>query len=104
SSTKRKKSPNLTEFFSTKNEKDTDTKTPPIGEGKRIYVTGKIPGMSKKEVQALIENLGFEWSNSISKKLDFLVVGEKPGAKKLSKAKDLKIPLKDWKDFKSEYL
>jgi len=104
SSTKRKKSPNLTEFFSTKNEKDTDTKTPPIGEGKRIYVTGKIPGMSKKEVQALIENLGFEWSNTISKKLDFLVVGEKPGAKKLSKAKDLKIPLKDWKDFKSEYL
>ncbi|MHA1973150.1 MAG: NAD-dependent DNA ligase LigA [Candidatus Hodarchaeales archaeon] len=101
---KEKISPNLSDFFNTGDKDDMTEETPLIGEGKVIYVTGKIPGMSKKEVKARVEELGFEWASSISKRLAFLVVGEKAGKAKLTKVEKLGVPIKTWEDFKSEYL
>ena len=52
---------------------------------KRIYVTGKIEGFTKKEIRALVEEHGYLWSSTISKSLDLLVTGEKAGPIKLER-------------------
>ena len=67
----------------------------------KVYVTGKIEGMTKKEVQALVESYGYEWSSSITGTLDLLVLGEKAGPKKIEKAKELGIRTLSWDDFKA---
>ena len=66
---------------------------------KRIYVTGKIEGYTKKEIRALVEEHGYHWSNTISKSLDLLVTGEKAGPKKLEKAEQLGIEIISWERF-----
>ncbi|MFX0125565.1 MAG: NAD-dependent DNA ligase LigA [Candidatus Hodarchaeota archaeon] len=68
---------------------------------KTIYVTGKIPGMTKKEIEALIDQYGYEWA-SLSKKLDLLVLGENPGSAKLEKARKYGLTIKTWDEFKKE--
>jgi DNA ligase (NAD+) len=68
-------------------------------QGKRVYVTGKVEGYSKKKLQQLLEEKGFEWSTSISSKLDFLIFGEKPGKSKIDKAMQLGITIKSWSEF-----
>ena len=70
-----------------------------MSDKKRVYVTGKIEGMTKKEVQRLVESKGYEWLASISGKLDFLVYGDKAGPKKIQKAKQLGIKILSWDDF-----
>ncbi|MFW9854214.1 MAG: NAD-dependent DNA ligase LigA [Candidatus Thorarchaeota archaeon] len=67
----------------------------------KVYVTGAIPGMTKKEVQTFLEQHNYEWAG-ISKKLTLLIVGEKPGKNKLEKAQKYGIPQKSWEDFMKE--
>jgi DNA ligase (NAD+) len=63
--------------------------------------TGGFQKISRSEAKALAENNGGKVLGTISKKLDFLVVGEtKPTKKKIDQAKELKIKIiteKDWK-------
>ena len=70
-----------------------------MSDKERVYVTGKIEGMTKAEVQKFVESKGFEWSTSISGKLDLLIFGEKAGPKKIQKAKQLGIKLLSWNEF-----
>ncbi|MFQ5978737.1 MAG: BRCT domain-containing protein [Candidatus Heimdallarchaeota archaeon] len=71
-----------------------------MAEGKlKIYVTGKIEGHTKKEIRAMVENHGYAWSSTINKSLGMLVVGEKPGPKKLEKAREFKIKIVPWEQF-----
>jgi DNA ligase (NAD+) len=82
----------------------TDTTTPgEIAEGSkgRIYVTGKIEGMTKDEVRKYVESKGYEWSTSISSNLTLLVLGEKPGGSKIEKAEKLGIEMLNWDEFSS---
>jgi len=66
----------------------------------KVYVTGKIPNRTKKEVQQLVEDHPlYEWSSSISKNLTYLVLGEKVGKKKLEKATDIGITIISWDEF-----
>ena len=65
----------------------------------RIYVTGKIEGMTKSEVKAYVESKGYEWSASISSKLSLLVIGIKAGGSKVAKAKKLGIKIVNWDEF-----
>ena len=62
--------------------------------------TGGFQNMSRSEAKAVAENNGGKVLGTISKKLDFLVVGEtKPTKKKIDQAKELKIKIiteKDW--------
>ena len=62
--------------------------------------TGGFKKMSRSEAKSIAENNGGKVLGSISKKLDFLVVGDnKPTKKKIDKAKELKIKIvleKDW--------
>ena len=67
---------------------------------KKLMFTGGFKSMSRSEAKALAENNGGKVLGSISKKLDFLVVGDsKPTKKKIDQAKQLKIKIileKDW--------
>jgi DNA ligase (NAD+) len=66
--------------------------------GKTVVVTGTLSQMSRKEATQLLESLGAHVTNSVSKKTDLLVAGEKAGSK-LQKAKSLGIPVLDETSF-----
>ncbi len=67
---------------------------------KKLMFTGGFKNMSRSEAKAFAENNGAKVLGSISKKLDFLIVGEsKPTKRKIEQAKQLKITIiseKDW--------
>lgn len=58
--------------------------------GKTLVVTGSLKSFSRDEIERLIERLGGRASSSVSKKTDFLVVGDDAGSK-LEKAKSLGV-------------
>ena len=47
--------------------------------------------MSRAEAKSLIEQNSGKIINNVNKKLDYLVIGEKPTIKKINNAKDLNI-------------
>lgn len=59
-----------------------------------FVITGALPTWSRDEATDFIEQHGGKVTGSVSKKTDYLVVGEKPGSK-LSKAQSLDIPILD---------
>ncbi len=60
---------------------------------KSFMITGKLVGMSRAEVKSLIEQNSGKIISNVSKKLDFLIAGEKPTSKKLKSAKELNIKI-----------
>ena len=54
-------------------------------------LTGKLNGISRAEAKSLIEENSGTTVSSISKKLNYLIVGEKPTKRKIETAKELKI-------------
>ncbi len=61
---------------------------------KNIMFTGGFEKMSRSEAKSLAEENGAKILGSVSKKLDYLVIGNsKPTKKKIEKAKELKIDL-----------
>ena len=66
---------------------------------KSFLVTGKLNGISRAEVKSLIEENSGKTISSISKKLNFLIIGEKPTKKKVDYAKQLKIKIIDQAEF-----
>ena len=58
---------------------------------KTFMLTGKLNGMSRAEAKSLIEQNSGKIINNVNKKLDYLVIGEKPTIKKINNAKDLNI-------------
>ncbi len=67
---------------------------------KKLMFTGGFKKMSRSEAKVIVENHGGKVLGSISKKLDYLVVGDsKPTKKKILQAKKLNIKIifeKDW--------
>jgi DNA ligase (NAD+) len=62
--------------------------------GKTFVLTGTLPTLSRDEATAMIEAAGGKVSGSVSRKTDYVVVGDDPGSK-LAKAEALGIPLLD---------
>ncbi len=58
---------------------------------KNFMFTGKLNGLSRAEAKSLIEKNSGTILSSISKNLDYLIIGEKPTKRKIDKAKNLKI-------------
>jgi DNA ligase (NAD+) len=56
-------------------------------------LTGKLDGISRAEVKSIIEQNSGSIISSVSKKLDYLVVGDKPTKRKVELAKELKIKI-----------
>ena len=69
---------------------------------KKLMFTGGFKNMSRSEAKSITESNGGKVLGSISKKLDFLVVGEsKPTKKKIDQAKQLNIRIileKEWNE------
>jgi DNA ligase (NAD+) len=66
--------------------------------GKTIVVTGTLENWGRGEVERLIKQLGGKPVGSVSRKTDFVVVGEDPGSK-LAKARELRVKVIDEKEF-----
>ena len=54
-------------------------------------LTGKLSGISRAEAKSLIEQNSGKIISNVNKKLDFLIIGEKPTIKKLNNAKELNV-------------
>ena len=66
---------------------------------KSFLVTGKLNGISRAEVKSLIEENSGITVSTVSKKLDYLIIGEKPTKRKVESAKELKIKIISQNDF-----
>ena len=67
--------------------------------GKTFLVTGKLNGISRAEVKSLIEDNAGTTVSSVSKKLNFLIIGDKPTKRKVENAKNLNIQILNQKQF-----
>lgn len=66
---------------------------------KTFMLTGKLNGVSRAEAKSLIEENSGTTVSSISKKLNYLIIGEKPTKRKIEIAKELKIKTLDQTQF-----
>ena len=62
--------------------------------GQRFCFTGTLQGLSRNEAKVRVEALGGQVVSSVSKQLDYLVVGADPGSK-LDKATSLNVAILD---------
>ena len=62
-------------------------------------LTGKLNGISRAEAKSLIEENSGTSVSSITKKLNYLIIGERPTKKKVDMAKELNIPILDQRQF-----
>ena len=66
---------------------------------KTFMFTGKLEGMSRAEAKSIIEENSGKIVSNVNKKLDYLIIGEKPTTKKINLAKELNIKVinqKEW--------
>ena len=66
---------------------------------KSFMVTGKLIGISRAEVKSLIEENSGTSVSTVTKKLNYLIIGEKPTKKKVDKAKEFKVTILDQSQF-----
>ena len=62
-------------------------------------ITGKLNGISRAELKSLIEQNSGIIVSSVSKKLNYLIAGEKPTKRKIDNANELKIKILNQNDF-----
>ncbi|MGM9899975.1 MAG: NAD-dependent DNA ligase LigA [Bacilli bacterium] len=62
--------------------------------GLTFVLTGTLPTLTRDEASKIIEQYGGKTSSSVSKKTNFVLAGEEAGSK-LTKAKELNIPIID---------
>ena len=70
-----------------------------ILKNKTFMLTGKLNGISRAEAKSLVEKNSGKIINTVNKKLDFLIAGEKPTTKKIHTAKELNIKVIDQKEW-----
>jgi len=66
--------------------------------GKSFVLTGALAGLSRDEAKKRLQVLGATVSGSVSKKTDYVIVGEEPGSK-YDKAKELGVKTINEKEF-----
>ena len=60
---------------------------------KTFMLTGKLEGMSRAEAKSLIEQNSGSIISNVSKKLDYLIIGDKPTKRKVDTAKEMNIKI-----------
>lgn len=78
---------------------ETESKSTSLS-GKKFVVTGKFEGITRDDIVSIIEENGGENLSSVSKKTDFLIVGENAGSK-LAKAESLGVATLTLEEFMS---
>jgi DNA ligase (NAD+) len=68
-------------------------------EGRAVVVTGAVSGYTRDEAELAIVARGGSSPGSVSKKTYCVVIGEAPGASKVTKAQELGIPMVPAADF-----
>jgi DNA ligase (NAD+) len=68
-------------------------------QNKSFLLTGKLLNMSRSEAKSLIEQNSGSIISNVSKKLDYLIIGEKPTKRKIDAAKELKIKILNQSDW-----
>ena len=76
-----------------------DTKKNGTLRNKTFMLTGKLAGMSRAEAKSLIEQNSGSIISNISKKLNYLIVGDKPTKRKIDAANEMNIEILTQKDF-----
>lgn len=66
--------------------------------GKSFVFTGSLTKFTRDEAKEMVEKLGGKTSSSVSKKTDYVVIGENAGSK-AKKAKEVNIPILSEDDF-----
>ncbi len=84
---------NLEKILTIKNAEN--KKTDGILNNKTFMFTGKLSNMSRSEAKSLIEQNSGSIVSNVTKKLDYLIVGEKPTNRKIDVARGLKIKILD---------
>ena len=59
-------------------------------------MTGTLKTMSREQVKAAVRNAGGDWTSTVSKNTDYIVVGSEPGSK-YETAKNLGVKTLDEK-------
>ena len=75
-----------------------DAETPKVGgplNNKTFMFTGKLSNMSRSEAKSLIEQNSGSIVSNVTKKLDYLIIGEKPTIRKIDAAKNLGVKILD---------
>jgi len=80
-------------------EKNIIKKNEGVFSNKILMFTGKLSNISRAEAKSIVENNGGKIVSNVSKKLDFLVAGEKPTTRKIKLANELKVKILDQTDF-----
>ena len=73
----------------------TTSDAPPTLAGLSVVVTGTLAGYTRDEAEAVIKAHGGKSPGSVSKKTTAVVVGDSPGASKVTKAEELGVPVLD---------
>ena len=81
-------------------EDERDDSTPQVLAGMSIVVTGSLVDFSRDGAKEAIVSRGGKAASSVSKKTDYVVVGESPGSK-AEKAEQLGVPVLTEEDFKT---
>ena len=75
-----------------------DAETPKVDgslNNKTFMFTGKLSNMSRSEAKFLIEQNSGSIVSNVTKKLDYLIIGEKPTNRKVDAAKNLGVKILD---------
>ena len=67
-------------------------------DGKRVLLTGSLEGLTRGQAEELIKSRGGIVASGASKKVDYVVVGDKPGSK-LDKARQLGLTILNLDEF-----
>lgn len=68
-------------------------------EGKVFVFTGALEGMTREDAKRLVEQLGGRTASSVSRRVDYVVVGKDPGSK-YDRARELGLTIIDEEEFK----
>ena len=91
----------LEELIQILNIKDKNIKKNGKLKNQTFMFTGKLQNISRAEAKSLIEENSGSIVSSVNKKLDYLIIGEKPTIRKVEQAKSLGIKIisqKEWSD------
>ncbi|MGF7057343.1 NAD-dependent DNA ligase LigA [Brassicibacter mesophilus] len=75
-----------------------EVKEDTVFSGKTVVITGSLEGLSRTEASEIVKKLGGKVSGSVSKKTDYVIVGEDAGSK-ADKANELGIKIIDGNEF-----
>ena len=81
------------------NKKDIET----FFTGKTVVLTGTLNNYSRDEAKDIIESMGGKISSSVSKKTDYILLGDSPGSK-YQKGLELGVAILTEEDFKTKIL